>query len=423
MPPQTPKRPADTIPHAFESDMLNHPPLGIYLHIPFCESKCSYCNFASGVYPDYMVLPYLKALKAEIKAWRTISTEMGADTRVLDSRFVDTVYLGGGTPSLLSTEALAGIIAFLREEFSLSDNVEMTLEVNPGTVSVQKIGGQISAGVNRVSIGMQTFQDFRLRKLGRSHTVADSLETFRLYRESGIRNISIDLILGLPGQTLPEWEYNLEQVHELNPDHVSLYMLEIHENTQFGKVYGPSSKMTPPAGESASIDALPDEELVEAFYFQAVESLTQGGWKLYEISNFARPGYESRHNLKYWTNQPFLGFGCGAYSYLAGVRWGNERSVQRYIDLMHEQQHAIVSRHVLSEMDQQEEALFLGLRLSEGIRLQSFQEKFGFDLRSQFRNSLDHLKEAGLIELNPETLRLTARGRLLSNEVFGEFMY
>ncbi len=219
--------------------MKSKPPLGIYIHIPFCESKCSYCNFASGVYPDSMILPYLDALRAEIQGAGSICRELGIDRGEIDSRVVDTVYFGGGTPSLLSAERIAGIIQVLKEVFDLAGNVEMTLEVNPGTVSPEKAKAHVAIGVNRVSIGMQTFQDHLLRRIGRSHSVADSIETYNLYRESGIENISLDLILGLPSQSQKEWSDNLEQVHRLNPEHISMYILEVHENTHFGKVYGP----------------------------------------------------------------------------------------------------------------------------------------------------------------------------------------
>lgn len=402
--------------------MNSKPPLGIYIHIPFCESKCSYCNFASGVYPDSMILPYLGALRAEIQGAGSICLELGIDRREILSRVVDTVYFGGGTPSLLSAERIAGIIQVLKEVFVIAENVEMTLEVNPGTVSPEKVKAHIAAGVNRVSIGMQTFQDHLLRRIGRSHSVADSIETYQLYRESGIANISLDLILGLPAQSQKEWSDNLEQVHQLNPKHISMYILEVHENTHFGKVYGPQQSLVSQKSDATPLPDLPDDEMVEAFYFQAVESFEKAGWRQYEISNFARPGFESRHNLKYWTDKSFLGFGCGAYSYLNGKRWGNERSVGRYIELMERNQHAMVSRHDLNEAEQQEESLFLGLRLMSGIEFNSFQKRFGFDLRNRFRSKIEHLLDAGLIELSPESLRLTPHGWMLSNEVFTEFM-
>jgi putative oxygen-independent coproporphyrinogen III oxidase len=369
-----------------------------------------------------MILPYLNALREESLGAPAICRELGIDQRELDLRVVDTIYFGGGTPSLLSAELIAGLIQLLKEAFVLAENVEITLEVNPGTVSPEKAKAHVAMGVNRLSIGMQTFQDHLLHKIGRSHNVSDSIETYQLYRESGIANISLDLILGLPGQSEQEWSDNLLQVHRLNPEHISMYILEVHENTHFGKVYGLRETPAIPVSEASPLLDLPDDEMVESFYFQAVESFAKDQWKQYEISNFARAGFESRHNLKYWTDKPFLGFGCGAYSYLGGKRWGNERSAGRYIELIRQNRHAIVTRHDLNETERQEEALFLGLRLMSGIGLDSFQNKFGFDLRSRFRSNIDHLLDAGLIEMSAESLRLTPRGWMLSNEVFTEFM-
>jgi oxygen-independent coproporphyrinogen III oxidase len=397
-------------------------PLGIYIHLPFCESKCGYCNFASGVYPTSMILPYIKALHEEISSIHLICHEIGADSRLLDSMIVDTVYFGGGTPSLLPAHHIAEIMRLLKDNFLFGRDVEVTLEVNPGTVDPPKARAHRDAGVNRVSIGMQTFQNSVLGKIGRSHSVEDSIATFELYRQHGLNNISLDLILGLPGMSQREWEHNLCQVSTLNPDHISMYMLEIHENTYFGKVYGPQQTSENQNLESSALADLPDDETVESYYFQAVDSFEAGGWRQYEISNFARPGLESRHNSKYWKDLPFLGFGCGAYSYLDGKRWGNEKNVGLYTELIGKNRNAIVFRSVLDEIERQEEALFLGMRLTGGISLTAFEEKFGFDLRSRFDKTIDHLLGAGLIEISPDFLRLTRRGWMLSNEVFSEFM-
>lgn len=402
--------------------MTSKHPTGIYIHIPFCESKCNYCNFASGVYPDSMIQPYLNALREEVCGAATICRELGIDRGEPEWGVIDTIYFGGGTPSLLSADRIATLIQLLKEVFVLAGNVEITLEVNPGTVSPEKAKAHAAIGVNRVSIGMQTFQDHLLRRIGRSHSVADSIETYQLYRESGIANISLDLILGLPAQSQKEWSDNLEQVRRLNPEHISMYILEVHENTHFGKVYGPQRTSGDRENEVVTLSDLPDDDMVESFYFQAVEIFEKAGWKQYEISNFARPGFESRHNLKYWTDKPFLGFGCGAYSYLGGKRWGNERSIGQYIELVGRNRHAIVSRHDLNDTERQEEAFFLGLRLMSGIEFNAFQKRFGFDLRNRFRSNIDHLLDAGLIEMSPESLRLTPHGWMLSNEVFTEFM-
>jgi oxygen-independent coproporphyrinogen III oxidase len=396
-------------------------PLGLYIHIPFCESKCDYCNFASGVYPESMVLPYLEALGQEILGVKSLLAELNVPPGQLTRAEVDSVYLGGGTPSLIEDRHIADLMRLVRKVFAVLPDAEVTLEVNPGTVDRVKMEGHLAAGVNRVSIGMQTFQDELLKRIGRSHSVSDSLKTLSLYRTAGLHNISLDLIAGLPGQTLEDWRDNLRQVESLAPDHVSLYLLEIHENTRFGKTYGQTSDREDVSDEK-TCPPLPDEDLVIMFYEAAVRRFAELGYRHYEISNFAKPGKESRHNLKYWTDQAFIGFGCGAYSYFDGKRWGNERRIGRYIELVRQQHHAIDYRCKLSSTEREEEALFLGLRLTEGIRFPAFEQKFGLDLREKRCQQISYLREAGLVELTTDHLRLTPKGRMLSNEVFTELL-
>jgi oxygen-independent coproporphyrinogen-3 oxidase len=289
-------------------------------------------------------------------------------------------------------------------------------------VDERKIQCYQVAGVNRISIGMQAFQDEMLKHIGRSHTVRDAVNTLELFRKTGMGNISLDIIAGLPGQTAKDWRENLDKIQSLSPEHLSMYMLEIHEHTVFGKLYGGqnSSLRVMPAGTTPP--DLPDEGLVERFYFEAVSQFEKDGYSQYEISNFARPGYESRHNMKYWTDQPFIGFGCSAYSYFGGMRWGNERSVEHYMNLMRRQQHAVDYRSESTARDREEEAIFLGLRLTQGVDLFEFKSKFGFDLADRFEREIDYLKEGELIELTPSHIRLTPKGWMLSNEVFSEFL-
>ncbi|HEX2523369.1 MAG TPA: radical SAM family heme chaperone HemW [Terriglobia bacterium] len=398
-------------------------PLGIYIHIPFCQSKCGYCNFASGVYPDSVVLPYLTALHAEILGVRGLLQELKTSSALLDLAEVDSVYFGGGTPSLIDASHIAGLMQLLNEAFLLAENVEVTLEVNPGSVTLVKVHEHLAAGVNRVSIGMQTFQDDILKRIGRSHSVQDSFDTISIYRRAGIENASLDLIAGLPGQTLKHWQENLDHVEVLSPDHISMYLLELHENTPFGKTYGQSGGLGPEVDlEDATPAALPDDEQVTDFYTRAVHRFGELGYRQYEISNFARRGKQSRHNLKYWNGQPFIGFGCGAYSDFDGKRWGNERSVGGYVKSIQQRQHAIDYRCEVSLVERQEEAIFLGLRLTDGIWFPEFRQRFGFDLQDKYWRPMAYLREAGLIESTPERLRLTPRGFLLSNEVFTELL-
>ena len=410
-------------------------PLGIYIHIPFCSTKCDYCNFASGVYPESLVLPYLSALREEILGVKSLLAEFGQASLPLSNFEVDTVYFGGGTPSLIDPKHIAGLLCLVGEVFAMSARPEVTLEVNPGSVNPQRVQEHVEAGVNRVSMGMQTFQDEMLKRIGRSHSVADSFATWSLYREAGIQNASLDLIAGLPGQRLVDWQENLQAVEKIGPEHISMYLLEIHENTRFGTVYGKASAagsalVTNTAGDVPSAIPsptlpdipLPDDELVTEFYQLAVNRFNELGYRQYEISNFALPERQSRHNLKYWTNQPFIGFGCGAYSYFADRRWGNERSVGRYIERIHEHRHAIDYHSHLSVAEHEEEALFLGLRLTDGIPLDEFRTRFGFDLREKYRRQIAHLNDAGLVEVVPDRFRLTPRGWMLSNEVFTELL-
>ncbi len=412
--------------------------LGLYLHIPFCQSKCDYCNFASGVFPDSLIRPYFEALREEVLGTRGhLERTMGCQ-KALRALPVDTIYLGGGTPSLVDGAYIIALMRLLHEVFWIVPDAEVTLEVNPGTVNSKKVEQHLTAGINRISIGIQSFQDSMLQRIGRSHCVADSLTTLALYRSAGMQNVSLDLIAGLPGQTLEDWRSNLDMIERLSPEHVSLYMLEIHEGTRFGTLYGGtegnahfngiqrSQALNPSRSlleESPEVPVpLPGDEEVVQFYTEAVDRFASRGYRQYEISNFAKPGRQSRHNVKYWTDQPFIGFGCGAYSYFNGTRWGNERSVSRYIDLIRHQPEAVSYRCDLTPEDRQEEAIFLGLRLTEGIQFSQYHAKFGTDLRDSYRAPIEYLSEAGLVECTADRLRLTPQGWLLSNEVFTEFL-
>jgi oxygen-independent coproporphyrinogen-3 oxidase len=396
--------------------------LGAYVHIPFCESKCDYCNFASGVYPQKIVAPYLECLRKDISSLHVIAGQLNFPPDRFSALVVDSVYLGGGTPSMIAGRSVGEVLGLLRQVFHFAPDTEITLEVNPGSADANKIEAYLEAGVNRISIGMQAFQEELLQRIGRSHTVQDSINTFELFRKMGLTNISLDLIAGLPGQTLKEWRQNLRMIDFLNPEHVSMYLLEIHESTRFGKIYGsyPSSEVR--VFEGQQFAELPSEELLEAFYFEAIDHVQKSGYRQYEISNFAIPGYESRHNLKYWTGKPFVGFGCSAHSYLDGRRWGNERSVGRYMELIQSQSHAIVFQSNLTTREREEEAIFLGLRLAQGLDLMEFKNNFGFDLKDRYEERIHYLQEGELVGFSPERLWLTPRGFILSNEVFSELL-
>ncbi len=384
--------------------------LGLYIHIPFCLSKCSYCHFASGVFPGSLIRPYFGALRREMEALPGLMQRLDANGNGAADWVIDTVFVGGGTPSLVDGQEIGRTLEWVRNTLVLAPVPEITLEVNPGTVTDDKLDCYRDAGVNRISLGVQTFQDRLLKKVGRSHSVADSISTVELCRRKGIDNLNVDLIAGLPGQTEADWQENLVRVAALSPEHLSLYLLEIHEDAHLGRREGM-------AGAS-----LPDEELVADWYRESVHWLGSSGWEQYEISNFCKPGRHSRHNLKYWTDQPFIGFGCGAHSYWAGERWGNERDPVRYVELLERGEPATTFHSEITPRQHLEEVVFLGLRLNAGLDLWRCRRKFGFDLRDRFGRELGQLAQGGLIEIEGDRLKLTSKGRLFSNEVFVQFM-
>ena len=396
--------------------------LGIYLHIPFCQSKCYYCDFASGAFPESLVDPYIRALKREIEGLDQVLGAIQANFSKLPSRRVDSLYLGGGTPSFIEADHLLGLIHTLAGEFEFSPDIEITLEVNPGNLDPQKTLHYRKAGINRVSIGLQAFQDHLLREIGRTHNVEEALTTFRLLRERGFGNISLDLIAGLPGQTVKDWQESLNMLYLLDPEHISLYLLELHEDTPFGRIYKKIDSADNQGSGFHRFPGLPSEDAVECFYLEAVRGLTSKGYRHYEISNFAKPGWESRHNLKYWTDQAFLGFGCSAFSYLDGKRWGNEKNPWEYIERIKQEGQAVDCLFQLTHRELQEESIFLSLRLMRGLDLRQFQRRFGFDFCEHYSRPLDSLQQAGLVECGPDRVWLTPNGCLLSNEVFVELL-
>jgi oxygen-independent coproporphyrinogen-3 oxidase len=373
-------------------------PAGLYLHVPFCRSRCSYCDFATGLYEGELADRYVRALIDEIDR----SAEAGAN--------VDTIYFGGGTPSLLAPAQLGRILAALHRRFEIDADSEITLEINPGSITFAKLCDLRSLGVNRASFGAQTFDDRELAKLGRSHTAADARRTFHDLRAAGFENVSFDLIAGLPGQTLSGWQQNVSQALELRPEHLSFYLLEVHSGTPLAEHI------------RRGIQPKPDEDLAAVMYEWMLEEAAQAGYEHYEISNLCLPGFASRHNTKYWTGAPYFGFGCSAHSY-DGVsrRWANERDVSKYVELVEQGVSPIKEKQDLTESDLRAEALFLGLRLMRGVNLRQYRESFGVDLLSQHATELERFEAAGLVELN-EDLRLTRTGALLSNEVFSAFV-
>lgn len=376
---------------------------GIYIHIPFCRSRCSYCDFATGIYAAEAAELYVKALCREILDWNKCKYR----------GTIDTVYFGGGTPSLLSSQQIERVLAAIRVRFEISVDAEITIEMNPGDAYERegKLAGWKQFGINRVSFGAQTFDDEGLRALGRTHTGADVKRTFQQLRDAGFRNVNFDLIAGLPGQTLASWRQNLDQALALQPEHLSLYLLEVHEGTPLADQIR--------RGQRSALD----DDLMAEMYCLMIDRLCAAGYEYYEISNFCRPGYEARHNLKYWTGAPYFGFGCSAHSYDGEMqRWSNERDAARYTKLITNGSSPILETIELSRRDVQAESMFLGLRLMRGLDVRDFESRFGADPRVTYRNDLAKFGEAGLIELDGDLIRLTRDGALLSNEVFAAFV-
>lgn len=375
-------------------------PAGIYIHIPFCKSRCSYCDFATDVYRNNeSVERYVNALCTEITNYQLQITNQ-----------VETIYFGGGTPSLLTADQLEKILNVIHKNFSILPQIEFTLEMNPATVTLEKLQDFKSLGVNRASFGVQTFDDRALKLLARGHDANDARKTFELLHQANFDNISFDLIAGLPNQTLQNWEDNLNKALALEPQHLSLYLLEIHESTPLAEQI--RSKRQP----------LPDEELAAEMYELMVEKVAEKGYEQYEISNFSKLGFESKHNNKYWLCEPVFAFGVSAHSFDGKSRWSNERDTNKYVSLVEAGKSPIVEINPLSQKQLSAEFAFLNLRLTNGLDLNVYESRFGIDLQREFAEDLKRLIDAELVEFSKERLKLTHKGMIYSNEVFSIFV-
>lgn len=345
---------------------------------------------------------YVDALCTEIRSFTL-------DIALTDVRAcaIDTIYFGGGTPSLLTPEQVSRILCAVHAKFSVTCDAEITMEMNPATVSQGSLAAYRSLGVNRVSFGVQTFDDTALRMLARGHDAADARNTIRMLREAGFDNVSFDLIAGLPRQTLDGWERNLDEALAMSPEHLSLYLLEIHESTPLAEQI--RSKRQP----------LPDEDLAAEMYELMLDKVVAAGYEQYEISNFSRPGYESRHNTKYWRLDPVYGFGVSAHSFDGNQRYSNERDTAKYVSLIENGGAAEVMRETV---DAASEFMFLGLRLNRGVDVAEFQRRFGVDFSAKYNGELTRLESIGLVNAHKGRLWLTRKGMLFSNEVFDVFV-
>lgn len=388
---------------------------GIYISVPFCRSKCTYCNFASGVFSAAQMGQYIERLIADMRAMRAFATEHGAQI----PEPIDSIYLGGGTPSLLPPDELKKLLFHLRQEFKVLPRAEITVECAPGTLSDAIIQALVTRGVNRVSLGVQSFVDKEAASVARLHTREKTLIDIERLRKAGISNINVDLIAGLPHQTRESWDFSLDEAIACGVPHVSVYMLEVDEDSRLGRelIAG---------GTRYHAHDVPDEDLTAEFYETACERLNSAGIQQYEISNFARHGFESRHNLKYWTRQPYLGFGVDAHSMLPASADELARGTEslRFATTDNYDAFLVAPQITVSRVTRQqalEEGFFLGLRLNRGIDLAQVRSNFGTQA-DVYAPVIDELISCGLLENNSNNVRLTPRGRLLSNEVFSRFI-
>src|SRR6266850_118479 len=416
--------------------------LGIYVQVPFCQTKCTYCNFHTGVVSAARFAPYAEAVCSEIRGHRELLKAAGVDWLRRSGRSslapmqgmseragevgkrpaseggpytekgisVDTVYFGGGTPSLLDPAHLQGILEAIRESFA-TELAEVTLEADPETIEAGKAAAWVRAGINRVSFGLQSFSDKELVAAGRMHRRADIYRAVPILRQAGIRNSSFDLIAGLPHQTKESWRQSLDELGMLAPEHVSVYLLEIDEGSRLGKELLQG-------GGKYSAGAVPSEDEMADYYEKAQEILRAAGYHHYEISNWAKPGFESRHNLKYWRREPYLGFGAGAHSFSGTERWANAHDAADYVAAVQGGRLPVEQQERLTAESALEEELFLGLRQLDGIDVGRIERDYGVTLTGRF----DPLALAGLVERDGTVVRLAPEKLSVSNEVFVELM-
>ncbi|MGH9564905.1 MAG: radical SAM family heme chaperone HemW [Candidatus Angelobacter sp.] len=390
--------------------------LGIYISVPFCRSKCTYCNFASGVFSGTQMSQYVERLAADMRAMRQFAAEHGAEIPAL----ADTVYLGGGTPSLLPPEELRRLFSAVSQQFDIAPQAEVTVECAPGTLTDSVIQALVANGVNRVSLGVQSFVDKEAASVARLHTREKTLTDIDRLRRAGLSNINVDLIAGLPHQTRESWDYSLAEAIAAGVPHTSVYMLEVDEDSRLGRELMAG-------GTKYHAHFVPDDDLTAEMYETACDRLNAAGIRQYEISNFAREGCESRHNLKYWTRQPYLGFGVDAHSMLPGLQAAQSNGTEsfRLATTDNYDEYLRASGTTVSRVDTAqalEESFFVGLRVNRGISLSALRQKFG-SLLSSYDPVLADLLDQGLLQRAGENLQLTARGRLLSNEVFERFIF
>ena len=394
--------------------------LGIYVQVPFCQTKCTYCNFHTGVVAKERFVPYVEAACREIREHRRLLRASGVtgagagegedNSHEWRSYLVDTAYFGGGTPSLLEPQQLQKILDAIRGTFR-TEFGEVTLEADPETVEAAEAEAWVRAGINRVSFGVQSFSDKELAAAGRMHRRVDVFRAVPVLGEAGVRNISFDLIAGLPHQTKTSWKQSVDELVGLAPEHVSVYLLEVDEGSRLGKELLAG-------GMRYSARAVPSDDAMAEFYETAQEKLGAAGYHHYEISNWAKPGFESKHNLKYWKREAYLGFGAGAHSFSGRQRWTNAHDAAAYVTAIEGGRLPVEQLETVTAEQALEEELFLGLRQLSGIDVGRIEREYGVALEGRFKS----LAAAGLVERDGDVVRLAEEKLSVSNEVFVELM-
>jgi len=381
--------------------------LGLYVHVPFCSAICNYCNFNRGLFDDSLKRRFVGAVCSEIEHG---IGNLPSEKNVRDTMLADTLYFGGGTPSLLDAAEVGQIVERCRDAFALTPDAEITLEANPESVDSTRLRQFREAGVNRLSFGVQSFRAEELQRLGRLHSVERAEEALSAARHAGFENVSLDLMMWLPNQTLADWEISVQRAIRLNPEHISLYMLEVYPHLPL------RTEMDRSHWQQA-----PDDVAAE-MYEMAMETLGIAGYDQYEISNVAKPGFRSRHNLKYWTDGEWIGFGPGAHSTAGNCRWRTVASTEDYVQRITAHRDSIAERRQLTVEERLGDAMFTGLRLNDGIRLTAMSARYGIDIWNRYGERLAEYLDAGLLRKDGDRIWLSRKGMLLAHEVMTVFV-
>ena len=374
--------------------------LGLYIHIPFCVTKCKYCDFNSFKIDLNEKIKYLNYLGEEMKLYK----------EEIKNREIDSVFVGGGTPSILNENEINILFEKIKENFNIKSNAEITMECNPGTLTLNKLKAMKKSGVNRLSIGLQAVQNHHLKYIGRIHTFEEFEKNYHDVKQMGFDNINIDLMYALPNQSREDWMESLEKVVKLNPTHISAYSLILEENTELFKMY-----------ERDEFNLLDENTDIEMYEY-TINYLKSHGYNQYEISNYAKDNFECKHNVLYWKCEEYVGIGASASGYFNGIRYNNICELDNYEKMILEGEKPIEWEEKLSIKDEIEESIFLGLRMNEGIQISDFKEKYNFDFEKEYKNEIEKLSKMELIEIDNNRMKLTQKGREISNSVFVEFI-